>query len=150
MCCGKRITMKTNYNQAPRSAHIVPVLPSQGANTLLKFVGRGSNSRPFYGASGQRYLFGGKHHLTGYILDSDVDSMLAMLENGKPLFAKVQPVPVKAVIPVVIPVVPIAPVGPISSEIPVEAPLVHPKKIVKKVAPVADEAPVKKYRKKAA
>ena len=89
--------------------------------------------------------------MTGYILDSDVDSMLAMLENGKPLFVKVQPVPMKAVAPpVIIPITPIPPVGPISSDDPVEAPIIHPKKIIKKDAPVADEAPAKKPSKKKA
>ena len=141
MCCGKRITMKTNYNQAPRSAHIVPVLPSQGANTLLKFVGRGSNSRPFYGASGQRYLFGGKSHLTGYVLDSDVETMLGMVDNGKHLFEKVQPVPMKIVAPVVVPVVEMEVIIHPSKDL---APVIEPPTLVKKVVKKAVKKPVKK------
>jgi hypothetical protein len=78
---------------------VVATLPKEGM-TLLAFLGRGSNARPFYGAN-QRYLFGGKHHQTGNVLDSDVALFLAMKENGKPLFEVMKvvktPAPVKEV-----------------------------------------------------
>ena len=76
---------------APRavgSSKPTTVLPKEGM-TLLAFLGRGSNSRPFYGAV-WRYEFGGKHHMVGNVLDSDVALFLGMTENGKLLFERVK------------------------------------------------------------
>ena len=74
-------------------------LPIQGM-TLMTFLGRGTNIRPFYGAGPnfQRYEFGGRHN-TRNVLDSDVPVLLAMKENNKPLFAvaKVVKAPVKSI-----------------------------------------------------
>ena len=68
--------------------------------TLLHFLGRGTSYRPYYGTSGKRYLFGGKHHATGYVLDSDAKLLLSMFENGRHLFEVAKPA--KVVKPVVV------------------------------------------------
>ena len=93
MCCGKRIRMdvRRSSRMAPRavgSSKPTTVLPKEGM-TLLGFLGRGSNSRPFYGAT-YRYEFGGKRHMIANVLDSDVALFLGMTENGKPLFERVK------------------------------------------------------------
>ena len=88
MCCGH--STKNNVARSNRLApanhvsHVVPVLPAEGM-TMMGFLGRGTSYRPFYGHN-QRYLFGGKHHLIGNVLDSDVALFLGMTENGKHLF----------------------------------------------------------------
>ena len=82
---------KRSFRMSPKSvgsSKPTTVLPKQGM-TLLGFLGRGSNSRPFYGAT-QRYEFGGKHHMMGNVWDSDVVLFLGMKENGKPLFERVK------------------------------------------------------------
>ena len=101
MCCGKRIRMdvRRSSRMAPRavgSNKPTTVLPKEGM-TLLGFLGRGSNSRPFYGAT-YRYEFGGKRHMIANVLDSDVALFLGMTENGKPLFERVRVVKAEKVI----------------------------------------------------
>lgn len=76
---------------APKN-HAKPVkdmFPKEGM-TLLAFLGRGSNARPFYGEGGRRYLFGGRHHTIEYVLKSDVAYMLEMKEGGRTLFEVVK------------------------------------------------------------
>jgi hypothetical protein len=84
------MNVKRNLRMSPQktSGKTTVTLPKEGM-TLLAFLGRGSNSRPFYGAT-QRYVFGGKHHQTGNVLDSDVAIFLGKKENGKTLFEVVK------------------------------------------------------------
>lgn len=87
---------KRSFRMSPKSvgsSKPTTALPKQGM-TLLGFLGRGSNSRPFYGAV-QRYEFGGKHHMVGNVWDSDVELFLSMKENGKPLFERAKVVKAK-------------------------------------------------------
>lgn len=122
-CCGggTRIPSPAGRQRSGRrSAQRAPVTdttPKEG-QTLLKFVGAGNASRPFYGAI-TRYLFGGRNHLIGNVANSDVSILLAMTENGKRIFEVAPVLAPRTVIPV---------------EAKVEAPVVAVKKPRKKKA----------------
>ena len=116
--------------------------------TMLGFLGRGTNSRPFYGMSGRRYLFGGRHHTLEYVLTSDVDYMLEMREGGKPLFEVIKlSQPAKVEIPE--PVTPVELVA--AMEVPeVTEPVKVKKPRSKKVVVTPEPVKVKKTRAKKA
>lgn len=107
-------------------------LPIQGM-TLMTFLGRGSNIRPFYGAAPnfQRYEFSAKHH-TRNVLDSDVATMLAMKENGRPLFVVAKPI--KPQVKVVAKAEPMPEIEAVAPEKTAETSVEKPKKTRKKKA----------------
>lgn len=108
------MNVKRNMRMSPQKTARVTsaTLPAENM-TLLAFLGRGSNVRPYYGAAPvyQRYEFGGKHKVRN-VLDSDVPVLLGMKENGKPLFEIVKIVKAPAVVAKVIIPEPVAKVMP--------------------------------------
>lgn len=125
MCCGvkgRTMNMQRSGRTPARTARPVPAILPQEGMTMLTFLGPGSNTRPYYGAAPrfQRYLFGGKNHRVGNVYDSDVATLLAIKENGRPLFVKVAAEKVAKVSKPLTPVSTIPPVDTVVDNAPVE------------------------------
>ena len=91
MCCGHRLTPRITTTPAPKTSRIQPLasVPQNGM-IMMQYIGGGSATRSWYGAStGTRYRFGGKLKVN-YVWEGDVAQLLRIQENGKAIFAKAE------------------------------------------------------------
>ena len=82
-CCGRGNEKDIKHPIRKLSAKGV----EPGMNTItLRYIGKNWGTQSYYGPTGTRYRFGGSRAI-GVVKGEDVDKLLSLRENGKPLFA---------------------------------------------------------------
>lgn len=102
MCCGKNKPRPTNVRSARTVSTIIARgfaqnLPGANGMIALEYLGASSGPMGFTGEETKTvYLFGGARKI-GYVAVEDVDSLLGMYHNQKPLFRRAVIKPIEPV-----------------------------------------------------